>query len=241
MSRLPPRSAALPFLMGLMLLASCGGRPLLPDAGGSTSAGNVAATAGSPAAPVAADGPYLDEFIPGRTGNWLLEGDALGSTAIVNEQLVITVAAPNTIQYTALPDYTFADFVLEVDVWQRAGPLDSSYGVLFRMVDGQQFYRFEINGNGQYLIERRDADGVWTRLVPDWTASPALNSGLNVANRLKVIAAGSDLTFYANDILLTQLSDTTYAGGLIALDAGTLAGVDLQVSFDNLIIAGDNP
>lgn len=238
MFRLPRLSAA---LLGLALLAAlpagCGGRPLSPGAGGPTTAGGAAATGGSP---VAADGPYLDEFIPGRTGNWLLEADALGSTAIVNEQLVITVAAPNTIQYATLPDYTFADFVLEVDAWQRAGPLDSSYGVLFRMADGQQFYRFEINGNGQYLIERRDADGVWTRLVPDWTASPAINPGLNVANRLKVIASGSDLTFYVNDILLTQLSDATYAGGLVALDAGTFAGVDLQVSFDNLIIAGDN-
>jgi hypothetical protein len=237
MYRLQRLSAALLLGVGLAGLAACGGRPLLPPAGGSSAGDNLPAFS----EPRSLDsGPYLDEFIPGRTGTWVLEADELGSTAIVNEQLVITVAAPNTIQYTTLSDYTFDDFVLEVDTWQRSGPLDSSYGVLFRMADGQQFYRFEINGNGHYLVERRGADGVWTRLIPDWTPSAAINPGLNVANRLKVIAAGSDLTFYANDILLIQLSDAAFSAGAIALDAGTFAGNDLQVSFDNLIVAGDS-
>ncbi len=104
------------------------------------------------------------------------------------------------------------------------------------MQDDQQFYRFDITGNGLYVIERRNSDGTWTRLVPDWTPTTALNQGLNVVNRLKVIAAGPDLTFYANDVLLTQLSDPTFNSGGIALDAATFGGGNLQVSFDNLAV-----
>ena len=139
-------------------------------------------------------------------------------------------------QYAALDSAIFGDLALEVDVIQRSGPADSSYGVLFRMQDGQQFYRFDITGNGLYVIERRSSDGTWTRLVPDWTPTTALNQGLNVVNRLKVIAAGSELTFYANDVLLTQLSDPTFSSGAIALDAGTFGGGNLQVSFDNVAV-----
>ena len=220
MSRLL-RLSAVAFL--LLLLGACGGRPIIP-----TSGGDEAGTGDG--------GDVREAFVPGETGNWLLEQDEVGSSAIVNEELIITIAAPNTIQYAALDGMTFGDLALEVDVAQRSGPADSSYGVLFRMQDDQQFYRFDITGNGLYVIERRNSDGTWTRLVPDWTPTTALNQGLNVVNRLKVIAAGPDLTFYANDVLLTQLSDPTFGSGGIAFDAGTFGGGNLQVSFDNLAV-----
>lgn len=228
MYRLLNLNRAALLIIGLMLLpAACDARPLLPTGGG----------AGSESG----DGSYQDAFVPGQTGNWLLEQDELGSTAIVNEQLVITIAAPNTIQYAALDGRTFGDFALEVDVWQRSGAAESSYGILFRMENGQQFYRFDITGSGQFIIERHESDGTWTRLIPEWTSTTALNQGLNVANRLKIIAAGSNLTFYANDILLAELTDPSFSSGAIAFDAGTFGGSNLQVSFDNLNVTGTTP
>ena len=212
----------------LLFLVACGEDTLLSAIGGED---------GSAAGQL--NGPVSDEFVPGRTGNWVLEQDELGSTAVVNEQLVITVVAPNTIQYSTLADRTFTDFVLEVDAWQRSGPPQSSYGVLFRMQEDGQLYRFDITGNGLYMVERRGADGTWTRFVPEWTPTAAINQGLNVANRLKIIAAGSEMAFYANDILLTQISDTALGEGQIGLAAGSFAGETLQVSFDNLSITPD--
>lgn len=211
----------------LLLLAACGTRA--PLSGISRETGESGD----------ATGPVSEEFVPGRTGNWQLEQDELGSSAIVNEQLVLTVVSPNTIQYATLGDRTFGDFVLEVDAWQRSGSPESSYGVLFRTQADGQFYRFDITGNGLYMIERRTADGQWARLIPDWAPTAAINQGLNVANRLKIIASGSELTFYVNEILLTQVSDPTLSDGGIALDAGSFSGDTLQVSFDNLSITTD--
>lgn len=184
---------------------------------------------------------FQEDFIPGKTGNWEFEKDDAGSTEVVNDQLVITVNSPNTIQFAKLNDPAFSDFVLEVDLWQRSGSSESSFGVLFRMQDNQQFYRFEVTGTGLFVIERRDADGTWTRLIPEWTPTPALNKGLNVPNRLKIIAAGSDMTFYVNDILLTQVKDDRYTSGMIGLDAGTFSGGSVQVSFDNLAVTSGTP
>lgn len=206
----------------LLLSSACSLRPIQPSSGGTSQQ--------------AVDGPISDAFVPNQTGNWSLERDERAATEIVNEQLVITVTAPNTIQYATLEDRIFGDFVLEIDTWQRSGSPESSYGVLFRMQDDGQFLRFDITGNGMYIIERHNADGSWTRLIPDWLPASAINQGLNELNRLKVIAAGSSLTFYINDVLLAQLIDETFASGAIALDAGTFNNGNLQVSFDNLII-----
>ncbi len=226
MSRYPRRSLLL-LLMGF-LLAGCGGRPLLPESGSSNSveiAGN----------------DFADGFVAGQTGDWLIEQDAIGSTSIVNEQLLITVAAPNTVQYSTLRNREFGDFAYEADVTQLAGPPESSYGLIFRAVDGQQFYRFDITGNGQFIVERHNSDGTWTRLVQEWTPASALNQGLNVTNRLRVLASGQTLTFYANDVLLTQVNDATYASGAVGLDAGTFGGSNLQVAFDNVAITDGTP
>lgn len=188
------------------------------------------------AANVPTDGEFHEAFIPGRTASWVLEQDDLGSTSLVNEQLLVSINSPNTMQFAALDGFTAADFVLEVDAWLRSGPPENSYGVLFRMQDDGQFYRFDITGTGLYIVERRDGDGTWTRLVGDWTPSPAINQGLNVANRLKVIASGPELAFYVNDILLTKVTDNTYASGAVALDAGSFSGGGLEASFDDLTI-----
>lgn len=194
---------------------------------------------------ITADAPgqvlFSDQFIAGNTGRWLLEADELTSSEVANEQLVLSVNAPNTVQFATLQEPVFTDFVAEVDGRQRAGPADGSYGLLFRVQDPQRFYRFAITSNGLYVVERHNPDGTWTRLVNDWAPTEAINQGLNVANRLKVIANGPDFTVYVNDILLQQVSDNAYGDGAIALSAGTFGGDTLQVSFDDLVVYGYEP
>ena len=93
---------------------------------------------------VVLEGPdviFADAFVAGQTGAWVVEGDDAGRTAVLNEQLIITIEEPNLLQYTTLSEPIFADFVLEVDVTQLAGDLESSYGLLFRMQNPGQFYR----------------------------------------------------------------------------------------------------
>ena len=184
---------------------------------------------------------FRDQFVAGQTGNWHLEQDEVSSVEIANEQLLVNINQSDTVQFATLLDPEFSDFVVEVDGRQRAGAPDSSYGILFRVQDSERFYRFSITANGLYVIERHDADGTWTRLIPEWLPSDAINQGLNVANRLKVIANGPEITVYVNDILLQQVSDSTYPTGNIALSAGTFGNGSLQVSFDDLVVYGYEP
>lgn len=204
----------LPALAGL---AACADATGVPGAGG-------------------ADVIYFDGFAPGEIGNWVIEGDNAGQTAVIDEQLVIQLADNNIMQFATLPDQTFDNFILEVDAQLLQGDLGSSYGVLFRMQDTTRFYRFEITGDGLFMVERRDGESGWTRFVDRWTESPAIKQGPGSVNRLRVEAVGQSISLYVNDQLVHQFTDTAYSSGTIALDAGTFVQPQAQVAFDNLVV-----
>ncbi|MBK8984643.1 MAG: hypothetical protein IPM39_00950 [Chloroflexi bacterium] len=206
-------------LLFLVALVACGG-----DAASSRSI------------PGGGDALFWDTFGPDVPGPWLLEGDDVGQTAVINQQLVITINQPNTLQFSTLQDQSFTDFSLEVDTRQLAGSPESSFGLLARMQNNDQFYRFDITGSGLFMIMRRNGDGTWTQFKQDWTASEAINQGLNGVNRLKLVAQGSRISFYANDILLQQIDDVIFPTGAIALNAGTFGQPGLQVAFDNVVV-----
>ena len=177
---------------------------------------------------------FSENFAPGAVGDWLIEGDAVGQTTLLNENLVIEIDEPNVMQFATLQTPGFSDFILEVDVRQLQGDTQSSFGILFRMQNPNQFYRFEITGNGMFMLERRNGDGTWTRFLEDWVDSQAIRQGYNEVNRLKVRAIGPNISIFANETLLFQASDSAYTSGTIALDAGTFTQPGLQVAFDNL-------
>ncbi len=179
---------------------------------------------------------FQDQFRPTQLTNWLLEGDASGRSLIMNEQLVIQIDVPHTIQYVTLIEPTFSDFVLDVDAQLLSGPEESSYGVMFRQDEDGRFYRYQITGTGYFVLERHDGTGNWTRLSDGWSQSEAIFQGANRVNRLRVEAVGSRLTVYANGELLHETSDDRLAAGTIALDAGTFGQAGVQVAFDNVIV-----
>ncbi|NHZ72121.1 MAG: hypothetical protein GWP17_03435 [Aquificales bacterium] len=197
----------------------------------------LAACGGDDAVPEEDDIIFSDQFIPGETGDWLVEGDDVGQTAVIDQKLIISIDQPNTLQYTTLTEPVLNNFSLEVDAQQIAGNPESSYGILARMRGADQFYRFEITSSGLYMAERHNADGSWSQYLEDWTESPAIKQGLNTVNRLKVVANGPNLSFYVNDTLLHEAYDNGV--GLeanIGLDAGTFGQTGLQVAFDNVVI-----
>ncbi|MFZ0544443.1 MAG: family 16 glycoside hydrolase [Candidatus Promineifilaceae bacterium] len=177
-----------------------------------------------------------ESFAIGDTADWFTEADDLGMTAVLNERMLVEVNAQNTIQYTTLQDRAFSNFLLEVEATQLAGSLESSYGVIFRMQSPDEFYRFDITGNGRFTVQRHDADGSWTSFVEDWPQSEAIMQGYNVTNLIRISATGPAVAVYVNGELLHQFSDATYAEGNIALEGGTFGQPGLSVSFDNLVV-----
>jgi tetratricopeptide (TPR) repeat protein len=203
----------------VVLLASRGNLPLLRRP---TPEPPVLPT---PAFPLA----WQDDFSTPE-GGWIEASDLQSVKKYENGQYHILVNARELfIWSTAGQD--FADFMVEVEATQVSGPNDNGYGLLFRLQDEQHFYRFDISGDGFYLLSRR-LENQWVTLI-DWTASPFIHKG-QATNRLKVICQGSQISLYVNNRHLTDFSDVSYSHGDIGLFAGTLSQGGVHISFDNL-------
>ena len=72
-----------------------------------------------------------------------------------------------------------------------------------------QGYRFRINRDGFYSVYRDQVTA-----LQGWTATSAINQG-SAWNELRVLAIGSSLQFYINDILVWTGSDASLASGRV--------------------------
>ena len=143
------------------------------------------------------------------------------------------VSAPADI-YIGTYDARFGDGVYEVTATQVAGPLDNGYGLVFRAdTDAQQFYLFEISGDGYVWI------GYCEALCDNqgWQASDAVRTGLQAPNRLRVEAEGASLSFFVNDRPVGRIDDALVAAGAAGVLVETLGQPGVRVRFDDFQVA----
>lgn len=168
---------------------------------------------------------------------WKLESDEQGQTAIQDGQLTFSIPAAGVARYVAAEGLVAENFVAQVEVMQLSGSTNSGYGMVVRVQDvaeiAPQFYRFDITGNGRFMVERRMAANGWERLTNGWQDTTLLLTGHNNRNLLKVEAEGSDLGFFINGFEVFSVADSTYSSGGFGLDAGTFDQGGLVVAFDN--------
>ena len=130
-------------------------------------------------------------------------------------------------------EHDLANLVIEVDARRIVGPVKNLYGVVARRHLEQDFYAFVVSSEGQFSvrISRKNS----TSTLVDWTSSDAIRVGGDT-NRLRVECQGARMRFYANDKLLTEIEDSTFRSGGVALLAGTADAGGVEVGFDNLAV-----
>lgn len=172
---------------------------------------------------------YEDDFSNPSSG-WDDAFDRYTTKQYGNNKYYIEITTSNLVAW-GLANRSVADFRLEVDAAQEAGPNNNGYGILFRLQDRDNFYRFDISGDGFFLLSKFH-DGEWVTLVP-WTASSAVNVG-QAANRLTVEAIGNQIRVYANDALLAEVEDDMSTEGNFGFFASTFSEPNLTISFDDI-------
>lgn len=174
---------------------------------------------------------YEDDFSNPSSG-WDDAFDRYTTKQYGNNKYYIEITTSNLVAW-GLANRTVGDFLLRVDAAQEAGPNNNGYGILFRFQDRDNFYRFDISGDGFFLLSKFH-DGEWVTLVP-WTASSAINVG-QTTNRLDVEAIGSQISVYANGSLLAQVEDDAFTSGNFGFFASTFSEPNLTISFDDIIL-----
>jgi Domain of Unknown Function (DUF1080) len=173
---------------------------------------------------------FLDDFASDLS-TWGVKSDADIKRAYQGGQYHMTVSKLSTVAWSTVGK-KFSDFEVELETTQVSGPNNNDHGVLLRYVDGSNFYRFAIAGDGSYNFSRLQ-DGTWTTLI-DWTKASAVIPG-RATNRLRVICQGDTFTFFINGVRVGDFQDSTFASGDLGLVVGTYkdAGA-VHISFDNV-------
>jgi hypothetical protein len=129
------------------------------------------------------------------------------------------------------------DIILEVEATPKAGPDDNLYGVLVRRIDWDNYYEFFVSGDGYYRIAKLKNDSwVTPQELKDWKESSAIKKG-KATNLITVVSNGDKFSFYVNDVLLTEFTDSDFPSGTFGIVVGTMFTPGaVTVDFDNFKI-----
>jgi hypothetical protein len=117
---------------------------------------------------------------------------------------------------------------------------DEFHGVIFRKIDEDQYYSFEITPLGKYAVYRKGVNSDSSLVGPIFSNS--ILTGKGQLNKLRVKAIGSVFEFFINDTLVSSLTDSVLPIGKIGLYTCTCNGSNSSsISFYDLTISSSPP
>lgn len=104
---------------------------------------------------------------------------------------------------------------VQVTVQSVKSGQDTGYGIALRRASSGNFYTFEITPDGRWAFLK------WingnAKAVTDLQSNTAIQTGSGATNQLRVLAVGSNFTFYVNGTQVGTATDSTYADGRIGV------------------------
>ena len=176
---------------------------------------------------------FSDDFSDENSG-WVTYDESGDRVAYLNGYLYIKDYTSEGSTAGDYPHRDFTDFILEVETWLIGGTDDNWHAVLCREQDDENYYDLGISADGYYEILKFVNGNRIALVSPKY--SPYINQGVGAVNLIHIECIGSDLSLSVNGHLLVEVTDTTFSGGYIGLDAGALAGTFTEIAFDNIII-----
>lgn len=202
----------------------------------------ASATTTTPTAPVRLGSGLTDSF-DDNSNEWFV-GDyrdqfVAGSRSITNGKYRWEAKAYQPSRFSAVPKVApVSNFYLIVDAKRVNGSKSSLYGLLFRRLDRNNFYLFQINDDQYFTFELLDQDE-WTTLI-DWTKTSAIRPG--EVNQLAVRGEGSHFEFFINDEFVGEADDSEFSSGIVGLVVGFPdAGDEAVFEFDNFELGTQPP
>ncbi|MFC1610966.1 family 16 glycoside hydrolase, partial [Myxococcota bacterium] len=185
--------------------------------------------AGAP--PLPPELPFYDDFQDGEDTNPRWERWS-GTWTVEAGEYHQSESADNRFSVAGNPAWT--DYFVSVDV-RLSGQGTQGSGLMFRVVDPNNLYLFEVNAGTDDVTLWRCAGGAW-QSVATGTAPQALAVGTWYS--LRVEAEGASLRTFVDSTLVAQADDATHATGRIGLNAGEDALFD-DVAAEALPLAAD--
>lgn len=218
----------------LELLTNTPGGPTSPESTGtvlevtSTPASDVTANLGEPT--------FKDTFENGD--NWYLGKDAFVDLRATNGSLVMQ-GLTATSGWRLAANRTAKNYYLEITGKMAACKETDGFGLMFRVPNlavANSGYLFGISCDGKFSLRKWNGDKMVYLVSPK--ANEAINKGANENNTLLVMAKGSEIKLYINDVFVGSAADKDYLSGGYGVYVSAKETKDLTIIFDDLSLWG---
>jgi hypothetical protein len=174
---------------------------------------------------------FVDHFKGTSTG-WP-EGDYKNSRIwIEDDEYHIMVKSVNWTVWPSHKTKRYSNFGY-VAVARQVSDLPGACGLVFRLEDDKNYYKFDISHNRAYKVTKK-VDGEWV-VLKDWTYSQSIKQG-QATNTLWVQCVGNTIQVGVNDSPLSVIRDESFAEGQIGLTANTFDKPNVHVAFDEVAV-----
>lgn len=165
----------------------------------------------NPANPAAGLGnPDWHETFDG-TGSWYaFQDDFVRFQAIDNKLEMTVIQAGNRNGWALVPQLLTTKFYVEMTAtFGNACKGADRFGLMLSPVSSaDKGYLFGVSCEGKYVVWKWDGTRMTT--LVNWKTSDQIVSGAGKTNRIGLWVDGNKLSLYANDSLLTELTDISY-------------------------------
>jgi len=174
---------------------------------------------------------FIDDFSSPNSGLPPQVSEGGASSGYENGMYVMTANfSPSNSNWERYQELDFHDLTLNVDAQRLHGSESDFYGIVFRVVDNENYYLFQVSDNGLAELVRF-TDGRLESL----TSKQRVKTYNDQPNQLTVEARGSRITVSVNDEEFHTLDDDQIAHGTIGFLI-TNTSEPLTVGFDNLVV-----
>lgn len=172
---------------------------------------------------------WYDDFrLP--SDRWYLWDYENGSAAYENDMYALQTSRQFR-TFWEVAEAVATDFVIEADIYYLS-PSNTSAGLLFRYVDDDNFYIFEVSMESEYRLRKRE-EGEWITLI-EWQEWSAPLADREKAIRLGIVAYKNSIALTIDGQLVDEAVDDAFAYGDIGFAVGNLGIRRAHAAFDNL-------
>lgn len=175
---------------------------------------------------------FTDDFSVNR--GWPLGEAATGGTSLQNERLVVAVRQSRQFRIAARDEPHLADFYAEVQLRTELCSSGDEFGILFRMNDLGEHYRYTLSCEGTIRVRRVLLDGSRALVPPE--VSPAAFPGAPALNQIAVWALADRFRLFVNGVEILQARDGSLTSGRLGFYVRAGRDGQTTVSFDDLLV-----
>lgn len=165
---------------------------------------------------------------------WTLSSKSDGGVALSKNELTIAIKENKAYFFSIREEPVLSDFYLEINASPNLCKGTDEYGLLLRVTDTGDYYRFSLSCDSQVRLDR--VIGSTASSPQPWLLSGDVPPGAPSISRLGVRAEGNEMRFFVNGQHQFTVVDPLLPKGRIGVFARSTGANAVTINFSNLVI-----